>query len=177
MNKKTAAHWIQHLELEKHPEGGAYARVYTSNLLLKQISLPKDFHGDRPVCTHIFYLLQQNEFSAFHRIRSDELWHFYDGDALKIYEINNDARPDDPVGRGNLIEHSLGLDIENGQLPLCVIKAGNWFAAELISDSAYALVGCTVSPGFDFAEFELADREKLILQHSRYKDVIRRLTK
>jgi predicted cupin superfamily sugar epimerase len=168
MNKRTAAYWIQHLKLEKHPEGGAYTRVYTSDHLLKQTSLPDGFPGERPVCTHIYYLLRQNEFSAFHRIRSDELWHFYDGDALKIYEINKD---------GNLIEHSLGLDFEKGQSPFCIINAGNWFAAELIAGSQYALVGCTVSPGFDFAEFELAEKVKLILQYPQCKELIIRLTK
>lgn len=168
MNKRAAAYWIQHLKLERHPEGGAYARVYTSGLLLKQISLPKGFKGTRPVCTHIYYLLQQNEFSAFHRIRSDELWHFYDGDALKIYELDKD---------GSLTEHVLGLEIEDGQIPFCVIKTGNWFAAELLPNSDYALVGCTVSPGFDFGEFELAEKEKLILQYTQHKELIRRLTK
>ena len=165
---RSADFWIQRLKLEKHPEGGYYRRTYTSDFQLKQPSLPKNFHGDRPVCTHIYYLLQQNEFSAFHRIQSDELWHFYDGDTLKIYEINKD---------GSLNENILGLEIEKGQSPFCVVKAGNWFAAELITKSAYALVGCTVSPGFDFAEFEMAEKEKLVTQYPQYKDLILRLTK
>ena len=168
MTDKSADYWIEYLKLEKHPEGGYYKRVYTSDLQLKQSSLPKDFHGDRPVCTHIYYLLKQNEFSAFHRIQSDELWHFYDGDALKIYEINKD---------GSLTEHLLGTDIENRQLPFCVIKAGNWFAAELITKSVYALVGCTVSPGFDFAEFELTKDDELISQYPQHKELINLLTK
>ena len=165
---RSADFWIQHLKLEKHPEGGAYARVYTSSLQLKRSALPKDFNGDRAVCTHIYYLLQQNEFSTFHRIQSDELWHFYDGDALKIYEIDKD---------GNLTEHLLGLEIEKAQSPFCVVKGGNWFAAELITDSNYALVGCTVSPGFDFAEFKIGEKEKLISQYPQHKELIERFTK
>jgi predicted cupin superfamily sugar epimerase len=165
---RSADFWIQHLKLEKHPEGGAYVRAYTSALQLKQSTLPKDFKGDRSICTHIYFLLQQNEFSAFHRIQSDELWHFYDGNSLKIYELNKD---------GSLTEHSLGLEIENEQSPFCVIKAGNWFAAELLPGSKYALVGCTVAPGFDFAEFELGEHDKLITEYPELKKLIERLTK
>ena len=168
MINRTAEYWIRHLKLEQHPEGGYYTRVYSSDLQIKQNTLPKNFYDDRPICTHIYYLLTQKEFSAFHRIQSDELWHFYDGDGLKIYEIAKDA---------SLIEHKLGLDLESGQLPFCIIKAGNWFAADLMWNSKYSLVGCSVSPGFDFAEFEMAEKEKLITQYPEYKDLIRRFTK
>jgi len=168
MNKKTADYWIRRLNLEEHPEGGYYKRVYTSELQLKQSSLPQTFGGDRPVCTSIYYLLRQNEFSAFHRIQSDELWHFYDGNGLKIYELTPD---------GNLTDHLLGLEIEKGQSPFHVVKAGNWFAAELLPDSLYTLVGCTVSPGFDFSEFELADRKKLTSNYPKHKNLIAKLTR
>ena len=168
MDKKTADYWIRRLNLEEHPEGGYYKRVYTSELQLKQSSLPETFGGDRPVCTSIYYLLQQNEFSVFHRIQSDEGWHFYDGDGLKIYEINSD---------GSLTEHLLGLEIEKGQSPFRFVKAGNWFAAELLPRSSYTLVGCTVSPGFDFSEFELADREKLTSVYPQHTKLIARLTR
>jgi len=168
MSKKTADYWIRHLNLEEHPEGGSYKRVYTSELQLKQSSLPKTFGGDRPVCSCIYYLLQQNEFSAFHRIQSDELWHLYDGGGLKIYEITSN---------GSLAEHLLGLEIEKGQSPFHAVKAGNWFAAELLPDSFYALVGCTVSPGFDFSEFELANREKLTSGYPQHTSLIAKLTR
>lgn len=168
MTLKSADHWIQHLKLEKHPEGGYYTRVYTSDFQLNQISLPNNFNGGRPVCTHIYYLLQRNDFSAFHRIQSDELWHFYYGEPLKVFDINKE---------GSLTEHLLGTDIKNGQSPFCIIQAGNWFAAELLPGSDYALMGCTVSPGFDFAEFEMAKKEKLMFQYPPHKDLIERLTK
>lgn len=168
MINKPADYWIQRLKLEKHPEGGHYTRIYASDFQLKQDSLPKNFHGDRSVCTHIYYLLQKDEFSAFHRIQSDELWHFYNGDALKIYEINKD---------GSLSGHVLGLETEKEQAPFCFIKAGNWFAAELLANSNYTLVGCTVSPGFDFAEFELAKKERLSIEYPKHEILINRLTK
>jgi uncharacterized protein len=168
MGKKTGDYWIRHLNLEGHPEGGSYKRVYTSELQLKKSSLPKSFNGDRPVCTTIYYLLRQSEFSTFHRIQSDELWHFYDGDALKIYEITTG---------GSVTEDLLGLEIEKGESPFFVVKAGNWFAAELLPDSSYALVGCSVSPGFDFSEFELAEREKLTSVYPQHTSLIKRLTR
>jgi uncharacterized protein len=168
MNKKTPDYLIRRLNLEEHPEGGYYKRIYTSELQLKQSSLPETFGGDRPVCTFIYYLLRKDEFSAFHRIQSDELWHFYDGNGLKIYEITSD---------GNLTEHLLGLEIEKGQSPFHVVKAGNWFAVELLPDSFYTLVGCTVSPGFDFSEFELADRKKLTSHYPQHTDLIAKLTR
>jgi len=168
MNQHTADYWISHLKLDIHPEGGAYARVYTSSLLINKESLPENFQGSRPVCTHIYYLLQPNEFSAFHKIQSDELWHFYDGDTLTIYEINND---------GLLTEHLLGKNIEEGESPFCFIKAGNWFAASLEPGGNFSLAGCTVSPGFDFAEFEMAERNNLILKYPQHEELISTLTR
>ena len=165
---RSADFWIQQLRLEKHPEGGAYGRAYTSQLVLDHSALPGIFHGDRPVCTHIYYLLQQKEFSAFHRIQSDELWHFYAGVGLKIYEIAYD---------GKLETHLLGIEVDKDQLPFRVVKSGHWFAAELFPGGDYALAGCTVSPGFDFAEFELAERQELISYFPQHKELIERFTK
>jgi predicted cupin superfamily sugar epimerase len=168
MSQHNSDYWIQHLKLQPHPEGGAYARVYTAELIIPQKSLPENFSGDRNSCTHIYYLLRQNDFSAFHRIQSDELWHFYDGDTLCIYEIDK---------HGELTEHLLGKNSENGEAPFHIIKAGNWFASKLKTGGSYALVGCTVSPGFDFAEFEMGDRNKLIKSHPQYADLISSLTR
>jgi uncharacterized protein len=168
MSQHNADYWIQHLKLQPHPEGGAYARVYTAELIIPRSSLPENFSGDRNSCTHIYYLLQQNDFSAFHRIQSDELWHFYDGDTLCIYELDRD---------GELTEHVLGKNLEKGESPFLVIKAGNWFASKLKSGSTYALLGCTVSPGFDFADFEMADRNKLIKLYPQHKELIVSLTR
>lgn len=168
MNQHTADYWINHLKLDIHPEGGAYCRIYTSSLLIDKESLSENFHDSRPSCTHIYYLLQQNEFSAFHRIRSDELWHFYDGDTLVIYEINKD---------GSLTEHLLGKNSQAGESPFCFIKASNWFAAKLKPGGNFVLTGCTVSPGFDFAEFEMATKNELILKYPRLKELIIGLTR
>lgn len=163
---RTSDYWIQHLQLQPHPEGGAYARVYASEVMISKTALPQNFSGDRHSCTHIYYLLEQNDFSGFHRIQSDELWHHYDGERLCIYEIDK---------KGKLTEHLLGKNIDGGETPFCVIKAGSWFASRLKIQSGFVLVGCTVSPGFDFAEFEMAQKDKLSKQFPAYSKLISEL--
>ena len=166
MNLYPASYWIEKLKLEKHVEGGAFSEVYRSPLMLNQQALPASFTGPRNSCTHIFFLLEQEQFSAFHRIFSDELWHFYAGDPLFIYEIAAD---------GNVITHHLGNDPEEGQSFFCMINAGSWFASCPAAESSYSLCGCTVSPGFDFADFELATPAKLVEKYPQHEALIRSL--
>ena len=122
MALNTADYWIKHLQLKQHIEGGWYNEVYRSDLILQKEQLPASFTDKRNTCTHIYFLLEKHGFSAFHRIKSDELWHFYAGDPLVIYEIDR---------FGEMIEHLLGNDTEKGQSLFCVIKAGNWFASKV----------------------------------------------
>lgn len=164
----SSDYWKKHFQLIHHVEGGWYSEVYKSALTIAAEQLPSQFTTDRSVCTHIYFLLEQGEFSAFHRIQSDELWHFYSGDPIVIYEIEND---------GSLIKHSLGNNPEKGQFFFCVVKAGNWFASEVMENSSYGLVGCTVSPGFDFSGFELAKKELLAKEFPAHKSLIDRLTR
>ncbi|MBO9203543.1 MULTISPECIES: cupin domain-containing protein [Niastella] len=167
MNKRTAEYWINKLQLASHIEGGAFREIYRSPILAPLPALPTGFPSDRSFCTSIYFLLQQHQFSAFHKIKSDEVWHFYYGDALIVYEIDQ---------QGQLIEHRLGCDPENNESFQCVIAAGNWFAARLAPGSEYALVGCTVSPGFDFEDFELANQQELIATYPAHKALIQALT-
>lgn len=164
----SSDYWKQRLQLIHHVEGGWYSEVYRSALTLRASQLPAQFKGDRAACTHIFFLLEKGEFSAFHRIQSDELWHFYNGDPLVVYELEND---------GTLIKHQLGTDLEKGQSLFCVIKAGNWFASEVMENSIYSLVGCTVSPGFDFADFELAQKDLLSEKFPDHTVLVHRLSR
>jgi uncharacterized protein len=164
----TADYWINHLHLSQHVEGGSYKRIYQSSLDILKENLPEDFAGNRPTCTHIYFLLQKNEFAAFHKIKSDELWHFYAGESLIIYEIEPD---------GNLKEHYLGADPLQGQSLFTVVSANNWFASAPAGNSAYSLVGCTVSPGFDFEDFELAKKEELIKLFPQHKNLIHKFTR
>jgi predicted cupin superfamily sugar epimerase len=166
--ERSAEYWINNLELKDHPEGGAFAETYRGSLKISRQNLPGNFKGERNICTGIYYLLQKNQFSAFHRLCSDELWHFYTGDPLTIYEID--------VLTGKLMVHTLGSDFDARQTFQAVIKAGNWFASRICGEGTYALVGCTVAPGFDFAEFEVAERKKLTEQYPLHKDLIASLT-
>jgi predicted cupin superfamily sugar epimerase len=168
MQRPDAAYWTQQLQLISHVEGGAFREVYRSDLTIAPQALPLFFHGPRNVSTSIYFLLARGQFSAFHRIASDECWHFYYGDPLLIYEIGH---------TGILTIHRLGPNIEKGEHFQLVIKAGSWFASVPAEESEYALVGCTVAPGFDFAEFELADRAALISQFPQYTDIIEALTR
>jgi len=163
-----AAYWIEKLQLIKHAEGGYYRETYRSSLTVNKNQLPESFHGDRNFSTSIYFLLEEKEFSAFHRIASDEQWHFYAGNCLNIYEIAAD---------GKLTEHKLGNNLQNVESFQIVIKAGSWFASSLANGEGYALVGCTVSPGFDFEDFELAEREILIREFPQHEDLIRKLTR
>jgi predicted cupin superfamily sugar epimerase len=166
--KPSASYWIEKLSLSKHPEGGAYKEVYRSSLTIQTENLFSKERHERNVCTGIYFLLQENEFSSFHRLASDEQWHFYFGNSMVVFEIE--------ALTGELIEHKLGNDHDNGSVFQTTVKAGNWFAAK-VEGAGYALVGCTVAPGFDFADFELAERKKLIKAYPQHKALIDGLIK
>jgi uncharacterized protein len=166
--RPDAAYWLEKLQLTRHVEGGAFREVYRSELVISKQSLPLFFQGDRNVSTHIYFLLTGDQFSAFHRIAADELWHFYSGDPLLVYEITHSGR---------LVTHRLGGDPEKGEAFFAVVSAGSWFASAVAEGGDYALIGCTVAPGFDFADFELADRETLAGQYPAHAGLVRRLTR
>lgn len=167
MNRPSADDWIKKLALESHIEGGAFREVYRSEITLKRAHMPGILPADRSLSTSIYFLLKENQFSAFHRIRSDEQWHFYYGDPLVVYEIT-------PLGI--ITEHLLYNDPGGEGSLTCVIKAGNWFASCLGQGGEYALAGCTVAPGFDFADFELANRTDLLHSYPHHASLITRLT-
>jgi predicted cupin superfamily sugar epimerase len=165
---KNAQYWIDGLSLSPHPEGGYYRVTYQSTLTIVQDALPSAFHGNRSASTAIYFLLAQKDFSAFHRIASDELWHFYAGSALVVYVI-------DP--EGNDSELHLGDAFEAGEVFQAVVKGGCWFASRLKDPAGFALVGCTVAPGFDFADFEMAKRAELTSTYPGHRKLIEELTR
>jgi predicted cupin superfamily sugar epimerase len=164
--QRSAAYWIEKLGLISHPEGGYYLETYRSGLELQQ--LPASFIGTRQAGTCIYYLLEADQFSAFHRIASDEIWHFYAGEELQIFEIQLN---------GSLKIHRLGPDPEKGESFQVMILSGHWFGARLTARQGFALVGCTVSPGFDFKDFEMAKRDDLIELYPQQMKIIRELTR
>jgi predicted cupin superfamily sugar epimerase len=154
LKHEDAAYWIQNLSLDPHPEGGYYRQTYRADLVLARESLPPQFTGPRPAATAIYFLLDGENFSAFHRLRSDELWHFYLGAALIVHVIAAD---------GQYSQIQLGNDPTAGDVLQALVKAGCWFASQIRDGKLFALAGCTVSPVFDFDDFELANHAELIL--------------
>lgn len=152
---------VETLKLEPHPEGGYYKETYRSEqtLTLKEGSV-------RNVSTAIYYMLENENKSSFHRIKSDELWFFHQGEPLEIVFIKD----------RNLQTIILGNSIENGEVPQAKIDADTWFAAKISSGKGYSLVSCTVAPGFDFLDFELAERSVLFQQYPDLKEVIEEFT-
>lgn len=166
MNKPTAEELIKQLELEKHPEGGWYRETYRSVEVVRRNGLPARFAGDRSFCTAIYFLLQSGEISALHRIKSDEMWHFYAGGSLTVQVI---------TPSGDSYPLKLGSNMSDGEVFQDVVPAGSWFGAE-VSGDGYSLVGCTVAPGFDFADFEMGSREQLLKEFPEKAEIIQRLT-
>jgi uncharacterized protein len=164
---EAAKHWIDRLSLEPHPEGGWYRQTYRAPLMLRHAALP-GFTGDRAASTAIYFLLEGDQFSALHRLRSDEVWHFYAGSDLVVHVI-------EPGGQYS--ELPLGSDGTSGEGFQAVVPAGCWFGSSLRQPNTYALVGCTVAPGFDFADFEIAKRDELASQYPQHRSIIARLTR
>jgi len=159
---------IQKLQLQPHPEGGFFKETYRSNGKIQEDSLPSFFEGNRNYSTCIYYLLRSGDFSAFHKINQDEIWHFYLGSPIKLYIISEN---------GTLSEVIIGSDLYSGQVPQFVVPKHHWFAAIVVEPNNYALVGCTVSPGFDFKDFTLASREILVELFPQHSNIIKEFTR
>ena len=163
----TAGDLIERLGLLRHPEGGWFRETYRSAEETPGAALPERFGGSRSFSTAIYFLLERGDISALHRIKSDEIWHFYAGSAVLVHVISPD---------GGYTARRLGPDPESGDSFQLVVPAGSWFGAEVI-EGAFTLVGCTVAPGFDFADFEMADRRALTELYPGHSEIIRRLTR
>ena len=157
----------QQLQLLPHPEGGYYRETYRSTAAIPQSALP-GYLGDRHHSTAIYFLLTAGNFSAFHRIRQDEVWHFYSGDPVEVIEISPE---------GTLTITELGTDFAAGQVPQHVVPGGAWFGSRVKAGGEYGLTGCTVAPGFDFADFELAERSMLNEMFPEHASLIAGLTR
>lgn len=168
MGDRDARYWIERLGLERHPEGGYFRQIYRADLEIAQEALPACFSGARRASTGIYFLLDAGDFSAFHRLRSDEMWHFYAGSPLLVHVI-------EPAGEYSTIR--LGSDPEKGEAFQAVVRAGYWFGSELLDAGSYALVGCTVAPGFEFADFELGQKLELMRAYPQHRNLIQRLTR
>jgi len=159
MSSQKITKLINTLDLIAHPEGGYYKETYRSRELVSSIDLPDRFQGSRCFATAIYFLLVKDSFSAFHRIKSDETWHFYEGSPIEIVMIYNDGK--------------LG---SAGHVAQFTVPAQTWFGSRVIKGD-YGLAGCTVYPGFEFSDFEMASRENLHEKFPMHGKIIQELTR
>jgi len=166
----TAPDIIRMLDLEPHPEGGSYRETFRAEAL----AVPG--RGVRAASTAIYFLLERGGFSRFHRVASDEAWHHYLGAPLELHLL-------EPAGHATHTKHVLGPALDKGERPQFVVRAGVLQAARLADDDRaapeydFALVGCTVAPGFDFADFEMPSRAELVARFPAERRVIEALTR
>jgi predicted cupin superfamily sugar epimerase len=154
---------IDALGLLPHPERGFYGETYRAGGRVTASS----HEGERSASTAIYFLVTADEpVTSLHRLKSDEVFHLYEGGPLEILRLYADGRWD--VGR-------LGLDLAAGERPQIVVPAGTWFGTELAAGASHCLVGCTVAPGFEFADFELAEGPELEARYPAAADRIRRM--
>ena len=164
--ERTASYWIKRLDLRPHPEGGWFREVYRSSDTIPSCGLPHRFpaSSERATATSLYYLLESGQISAFHRIRSDEIWHHYDGSTILLHTLSS-------IG-----EHAVARVGHEPDAQLQVVVPSTcWFAAEVEQSSGWALLGCTVAPGFSFDDFELAARADLLKQFPHRSGLIARL--
>ena len=159
---------IDTLGLAPHPEGGFYAETYRSAETIPWAALPERYTGDRAHATAIYYLITADSFSALHRVRSDETFHFYLGDPVTLLRLYPDGAGDEQV---------LGAELQRGHRPQAVVPRQVWQGLRLADGGRFALFGCTVAPGFDFDDFAVGEREQLIQRYPRWVHLIRRLTR
>ena len=155
---------IEQLDLQPHPEGGFFKETYRSK---ESIQPGGHYGGPRNFSTCIYFLLTSDMFSAFHRIRQDEIWHFYVGSSIELHTISEE-------GMHN--KFLIGPDIPI-QLPQLIVPENHWFAAKVMQKDSYSLVGCTVSPGFDFTDFELAKRDEMLVSFPQHEELIMQFTR
>jgi len=158
---------IKLLDLQPHPEGGFFRETYRSSETIRRGALPPRYGSSRNLSTAIYYLLTPDSFSMLHRVKSDELFHFYLGDPVTMLQLH-------PGGRAETI--TLGQDVAAGRRLQVVVPAGVWQGSFLSDGGRFALMGCTVAPGFDFDDFELGERKELIAQYPDHAALIERLT-
>lgn len=159
---------IEKLDLTPHPEGGYFKETYRSDGLIDKESLDTQYSGNRNYSTSIYFLLTSDAFSAFHKIHQDEIWHFYSGSPILLHMIDQE---------GYYSEVTIGSNLNKDETPQFIVPGGVWFASEVKNENSYSLVGCTVAPGFDFDDFELGIRDKMIEKFPKHKEVINRLSR
>lgn len=157
---QPTAYFIEKLGLAPHPEGGYYASSHRAQLQVETAS------GMRPQYTNIYFLLRSQDISHLHRLQSDEVWYYHAGSSLTVHMIHPD---------GTYEAKKLGLNIEAGEQPQIVVPRQTIFGSSVDAPNTFSLVGCMVSPGFDFADFELFTQQQLLADYPQHEAVIRKM--
>ncbi|MFD2613917.1 cupin domain-containing protein [Paenibacillus gansuensis] len=163
---RNPEYWIKHLGLEAHPEGGYYKSTYRSPEQISDKELSVTFNGPRHLYTSIYFLLESGDVSHFHRLKSDELWYYHGGSGLTVHVIHED---------GTYEEVKLGMDLEKGERPQFLVPKHSIFGSSVMEKDTFSLVGCMVSPGFDFQDFELFTQKELLALYPQHKEIILKL--
>lgn len=165
----TAEQIIKHFKMQPLPhEGGFFIETYRAAEMLKKEILPAGLSGDRNISTVILYMLTAKTVSLMHRLKCDEMFHFYLGDPVTMLQLHSD-------GSSEII--TLGQDILNGQKVQVLVPKGTWQGAFIRAGGKFSLMGCSVAPGFDQADFELGDRETLLAKSPDMRELILKLTR
>ncbi len=154
---------IQKLDLKPHPEGGYFKETYRSPGEIELGNLPDKYSGNRNYSTCIYFLLISGNFSAFHKINQDEIWHFYDGSPVELHTISQ---------HGEHQAYIIGRDFDQGQTPQLAVPGNHYFASKVTEPNNFSLVGCTVAPGFDFDDFVLARRGDLLQKFPQHQQLV-----
>lgn len=167
MNSHDPQYYVSKLGLTPHREGGYYKETFQSTELISDQELSVQFEGERKIYTSIYFLLTSNDISHFHRLKSDELWYFHTGSPLTIHIIDED---------GNYKEVKLGLNLDDGEVPQILVPKNSIFGSSVTEEDTYSLVGCMVSPGFEYKDFQLFTQRELLEKYPEHKDVIMKMT-
>lgn len=165
---QNADYYISRLQMTAHPEGGHYKEVYRSPEHITDAEVSFTYQETRPLATSIYFLLRSGEVSHFHRLVQDELWYYHAGSPLTVSVIHPD---------GSYQEHHIGPNLDAGQSLQAIIPGGSIFGSWAHQPDTFSLVGCMVTPGFDFRDFELFTTSQLLAQYPAHESIIRKLTK
>ncbi|WP_077620475.1 cupin domain-containing protein [Bacillus sinesaloumensis] len=161
MNQKNAQYYISNLGLEPHPEGGFYKQTFISDMVTHT-----EQDKERRLYTSIYFLLRSQDVSHLHRLQSDELWYYHGGSSLTVHIIDE---------KGDYKEVNLGLQLDQGEVPQILVPKHSIFGSSVKDKNTFSLVGCMVSPGFEFEDFELFTQEELLQEYPQHEEVIRKL--
>lgn len=158
---------IERLNLLPHPEGGYYRRNWQSVMQAETLDASgKILHALRSIGSSILFLLPSQQVSIWHRVACDEMWHFYHGSSLCLHLLSSAS---------GYSKHILGLDLEHDELPQFIIPRGTWFCGEVVEEDSFTFCGCTLWPSFSYADFELAEQDRLLAEFPDHKDLIERI--